>query len=107
MHVFLSYIFDYDITLFTTHDVQIQFSSKVAEMILLKVVSHQSPSMFASKCQFGIAEWNENVLQKIKTVLTLCRICTMLYSRLHTFSWRLVRDEKIKYKAFCHVSVFH
>jgi hypothetical protein len=39
---------------------QIQFSSKVAEMILQKVVGRRSLSVLVSKSQFGIAELNEN-----------------------------------------------
>jgi hypothetical protein len=59
-------------------DVQIQFSSKVAEMILQNVVGHRSITMLASKSQFGMAELNDNGLQKWKTVSTTC------YARLHT-----------------------
>ena len=49
--------------------------------ILWKVVGHRSLSIFASKSQFGIAELNENGLQKLKTVLKLRRTCTTCYAR--------------------------
>jgi len=37
----------------------------VAEMILQRVVGHQSLGMFAQKSQFGVTELNENGLEEI------------------------------------------
>ena len=71
MRVISSFIFDHDITSSTAHDVQIQLSSKVAEMILQKAVGHQSLSMFVSQSQHDIVELNENGLTKIKSCFDL------------------------------------
>ena len=64
MCVFESFIFGDDITSSITHKVQIQFSSKMAEIILQKEVENWSRSFFASKSQVGSAEFNEKGLQK-------------------------------------------
>jgi hypothetical protein len=45
-------------------------------MILQKEVVHRSFSVVVSKSQFGIAELNENGLQKVKPVLALRRSYT-------------------------------
>ena len=50
-----------------------------------------------------MAEWNENGLEKRKTVFAVRRTSTTSHARLQTFSQRLIGDEKIKYPAFSHL----
>jgi len=68
--------------------------------ILRNVVGHRSLSNVLSTSQFVCAELNEFGLQKKKTVLKVRRTSTSLYALLHTFSQRLIADEKIKFRAF-------
>ena len=55
-------------------------------MILQKVVGHRSLSMFVSKSQLGIAELNENGLQRYKARFEIRLKYTTRNARLHTFS---------------------
>ena len=45
-------------------------------------------------------------LKNFRTVLTIRRTCTKHHAKLHPFCQKLIGDEKIKYRAFLHISEF-
>ena len=71
---------------------------------------YRSRCMLASTYLFGtevLHNWMKMDLKKWETVLSLRRTSMKRHARFHTFSQRLIGDQKFKSRAFSHISDFY